>query len=136
LNVATLSHWDLRAPNIFIEDGRVTSVIDWQDSWIGPLFMQERRPQLIEYYGEIILRLPDYYEEIEDKEEKANLTDQVERSLLHWYYGRQTQKQNPTLQKLFDLPLARIRREVVLFASEIWDGQTVPLRECLYKIQQ
>ena len=44
LNKATLSHWDLRAPNLFVEDGRITSLIDWQDTWVGPLFMQERRP--------------------------------------------------------------------------------------------
>lgn len=29
-----------------------------------------------------------------------------------------------------------MRREVVLFASELWDGETVPLRECVYQLQQ
>lgn len=134
LNRATLSHWDLRAPNIFVEDGRITSLIDWQDTWVGPLFMQERRPQLIEYHGEIMLRLPDYYETMEQKEEKAKLTDKVERSILYWYYGRETQKKNPTLQELFELHLARMRREIVLFASEVWEGETTPLRECLYQV--
>lgn len=95
--------------------------------------MQERRPQLIEYHGEIMLRLPDYFEGIEQKEEKAKLTEKVERSILYWYYSRETQKKNPTLQELFNLPLARTRREMVLFASEVWDGETIPLRECLYQ---
>ncbi|KAI7206538.1 hypothetical protein KC343_g10570 [Hortaea werneckii] len=54
LNRGTLFHWDLRAPNLFIEDGRITSLIDWQDVWIAPLFMQERGPQLLEYDGETI----------------------------------------------------------------------------------
>lgn len=134
LNKATLWHWDLRTPNIFVEDGRITCLIDWQDAWIGPLFMQERRPQLIEYCGETILRLPDHYEAMEVKEEKAKLTDKVERSILHWYYGRETQRKNTTLQELFDLPLARTRRETVLFASEVWDGETIPLRECPYHL--
>lgn len=136
LDVATLFHWDLRAPNIFVDNGQITSVIDWQDCWIGPLFMQERRPQLIEYYGEMILRLPDYYEGMEDMEEKAKLTDKVERSILYWCYTHETQTHNPTLQRLFDLPLARTRRELVLFTSDIWDGETIPLRESLYKLQQ
>ncbi|KAK5114552.1 hypothetical protein LTR62_002487 [Meristemomyces frigidus] len=136
LNRATLSHWDLRAPNIFVEDGRITCLIDWQDTWIGPLFMQERRPQLIEYYGDIMLRLPDYYEAMEDKDEKAKLTEKVERSILYWYYSRETQAKNPQLQALFDLPLARTRREMVLFASEVWSGETIPLRECLYRVQR
>nr|POE94353.1 hypothetical protein CFP56_16593 [Quercus suber] len=136
LDKATLSHWDLRAPNLFVEGDRITSLIDWQDAWVGPLFMQERRPQLIEYNGEEMLRLPDYYEAMDDKDEKARLTDKVEKSILYWYYGRETQKRNPVLQQLFDLPMARTRREVVLFASEVWDGDTIPLRECLYQLQQ
>lgn len=136
LNKATLSHWDLRAPNIFVENGRITGLIDWQDTWVGPFFMQERRPQLIEYHGEMILRLPDYYETMEDKVEKAKLTDRVEKSILLWYYGQEMQEKNPTLQNLFDLPLARKRRETVLFASELWEGETIPLRECLYQLQR
>lgn len=136
LDVATLSHWDLRTPNIFVNNGQITSVIDWQDCWVGPLFMQERRPQLVEYYGEMMLRLPDYYEGMEDKQEKAKVTDKVERSLLYWYYTRKTTTDNPTLLRLFDLPLARTRRELVLFASDIWEGETIPLRELLYKLQQ
>lgn len=84
LNKATLSHWDLRAPNIFLEDGRISALIDWQDAWVGPLFMQERRPQLIEYHGEMILRLPDYYESMEDKTAKAKLRDRVEKSIMLW----------------------------------------------------
>ncbi|SMQ51974.1 unnamed protein product [Zymoseptoria tritici ST99CH_1A5] len=131
-----LWHWDLRAPNIFVEDGQITSLIDWQDVWIGPFFMGERRPQLIEYHGDIILRLPDSYEAMEDKDEKAKLADKVERSILYWYYSRETREKNSTLQKLYDLPLARKRRELVLFASEVWDGETIPLRECLYHIQR
>lgn len=104
---------------MFVEDGKVACLIDWQDTWVGPLFMQERRPQLIEYHGEIMLRLLDYYEAMEDKEAKVKLTDKVERSIIYWYYGQETQVKNPALQELFDLPLARKRRETVLFASDV-----------------
>ncbi|RMY96794.1 hypothetical protein D0864_05048 [Hortaea werneckii] len=136
LNRGTLFHWDLRAPNFFIEDGRITSLIDWQDAWIAPLFMQERRPQLLEYDGEMMLRLPDYFETIENKAEKVKVQAQVERSILSWYYHRVVRERLPALQELFDLPLARMRRETVLFASDIWEGENVPLRECLYQLQR
>ncbi|KAI6858144.1 hypothetical protein KC323_g7118 [Hortaea werneckii] len=88
LNRGTLFHWDLRAPNLFIEDGRITSLIDWQDAWVAPLFMQERRPQLLEYDGETILRLPDYFETIENKAEKAKVQTQVEKSILSWQWNK------------------------------------------------
>ncbi|KAI7542419.1 hypothetical protein KC331_g7991 [Hortaea werneckii] len=135
LNSGTLFHWDLRAPNFFVEDGHITSLIDWQDAWVAPLFMQERRPQLLEYDGKMMLRLPDYFEAIEDKAEKAKVQAQVEKSILSWYYHRVVREQCPVLQDLFDLPLARLRRETALFASDIWEGETVPLRECLYRLQ-
>ncbi|RMY81047.1 hypothetical protein D0861_08431 [Hortaea werneckii] len=135
LNRGTLFHWDLRAPNFFIEDGHITSLIDWQDAWIAPLFMQERRPQLLEDDGEMVLRLPDYFETMEDKAEKAKVQAQVEKSILSWYYHRVVRERFPALQDLFDLPLTRIRRETVLFASDIWEGETLPLRACLYQLQ-
>ncbi|KAI7087692.1 hypothetical protein KC356_g3914 [Hortaea werneckii] len=135
LNRGTLFHWDLRAPNFFIEDGHITSLIDWQDAWIAPLFMQERRPQLLEDDGEMVLRLPDYFETMEDKAEKAKVQAQVEKSILSWYYHRVVRERFPALQDLFDLPLPRIRRETVLFASDIWEGETLPLRACLYQLQ-
>lgn len=136
LNKATLSHWDLRTPNIFVEGGRITSLIDWQDVWVGPLFMQERRPPLIDYREKIILRLPENYEAMKNKQEKAKLAQKVEKSILCWVYGRRTQKENPNLQELFDLPLARTRWEAVLYASDIWNGETTPLREYLYTLQR
>ncbi|KAI7251765.1 Uracil-regulated protein, partial [Hortaea werneckii] len=136
LNRGTLFHWDLRAANLFVKDGRITSLIDWQDAWIAPLFMQERRPQLLEYDGEIMLRLPGHFEMIENKAEKAKVQTQVERSILSWYYHRVVRERLPALQELFDLPLARVRRETVLLASDIWECETIPLRECLYQLQR
>ncbi|KAI7154284.1 Uracil-regulated protein [Hortaea werneckii] len=125
LNKFTLFHWDLRSPNLFVEDGQITSLIDWQDAWVAPLFMQERRPQLLEYDGEIILRLPEYFETMEDQAEKTKVQSQVEKSILSRYYHGVVREQNPALQELFDLPLARTRRETVLFASDIWEGNGI-----------
>lgn len=132
----TLFHWDLRLPNFFVEAGQITSLIDWQGAWVAPLFMQERLPQLLEYDGEMMLRLPEYFEPMEDQAEKAKLQSQVEKSILSWYYHGVVREQMSVLQKIFDLPLARIRRETVLFPSDIWEGETLPLRECLYRLQR
>jgi hypothetical protein len=136
LNRATLSHWDLRALNIFVDNARITSLIDWQDTWVGPLFMQAHRPRLTVYDGELMLRLPDYYEAMKEGDEKDKLADKVERSILSWYYGRGTRAKNPAVQAILNLPLSRTRREVALFASEACDGDTIPLRECLCQIER
>lgn len=136
LSRPTIWHWDLRSPNLFVEHGRITSVIDWQDVWIGPLFLQAKRPRLVQYHGAITLRLPDGYEEMEDKDEKARVTQQVEKSILFWCYGEDIKTRNPELHELLILPLARKRKETVKFASEISEGDVTPLRECLIQLMR
>ena len=111
-------------------------MIDWQDAWAAPFFLQEKRPQLVDYGGELILRLPDHYEAMEDKQEKAGLADKVERSILLFYYTRNTRARNPSLQELFELPLVKERAQTVSFANDVWDGDNIPLRECLYTLQR
>lgn len=77
-----LWHWDIHAPNIFVQGNRITSLIDWQDVWVGPLFLQARHPKLVDYNGEVLLKLPSNYESIEDEEEKSRVKTQVERSII------------------------------------------------------
>lgn len=48
---STLWHWDIHAPNMFVHKDCITSLIDWQDTWAGPLFLQARSPQLVDYNG-------------------------------------------------------------------------------------
>lgn len=134
LDKATLSHPDLQLPSIFVKDGRVSSIVDWQSAWVNPLFMQERRPHWINYYGELVLRLPYSYETMEDEDEKACLRDKVERSLIYWNYNERTKKRNPVLSGIFDLPMASTRRETVVFASHLWDKDVMLLRECLTRL--
>jgi hypothetical protein len=67
---------------LFIDDGRVTSIVDWQDVWVGPPLPQAQHPRLVDYDGKMLLRLPDNYEDMADSDEKAGITDRVERSIL------------------------------------------------------
>ncbi|OKP10478.1 Altered inheritance of mitochondria protein 9, mitochondrial [Penicillium subrubescens] len=45
----TLWHSDLHSSNLFVDDGRIASVIDWQGSWAGPLFLQAQPSPLVDY---------------------------------------------------------------------------------------
>ena len=62
---STLWHWDMHAPNFFVRDDRVTSLIDWQSTWAGPLFLQYRYPKLVNYIGDIMLRFFEDYKDME-----------------------------------------------------------------------
>jgi hypothetical protein len=78
LSRPTIWHWDIRPDNLFVDNGHITDMIDWQDAWIGPFFLQARRPRLVDHHGEMTLTLPDHYETIEDPDEKARVADHVE----------------------------------------------------------
>ncbi|ETI26769.1 hypothetical protein G647_10214 [Cladophialophora carrionii CBS 160.54] len=131
---STLWHWDIRASNLFVRNGQITSVIDWQDVWAGPLFLQARHPHLIRYNGEVMLKLPPKYEGLADEAEKARIRAQVEKSLALWVYESETRKSNPILHELFHMPQWHLRRDAVNFAANTWERDIVPFRECLIRI--
>jgi hypothetical protein len=56
-----------------VEGGRIVSLIDWQNAWAGPLFLQFRHPKLVDYNGEVRLKLPENYESLEEGDEKARI---------------------------------------------------------------
>ncbi|KAI1305469.1 kinase-like domain-containing protein [Xylaria venustula] len=133
---STVWHWDTHASNLFVEGGKISSIIDWQDSWAGPLFLQARQPQLVDYDGEIVPRLPPHYDTLEDEDEKCRIRSQVEKSILLWSYERSTKKVNHLLHEVFHLPHGRTRRDAVDFSTNTWDTDIVPFRESLIRIQR
>jgi hypothetical protein len=40
----------------------------WQSAWAGPLFLQARHPQLMDYQGEAALQFPENFKDLEDDE--------------------------------------------------------------------
>lgn len=131
---SALWHWDMHASNIFVEKDRVSAIIDWQDAWAGPLFVQARHPALVDYDGEVILRLPEHYEGTKDADEKARVRSQVERSIVLHAYESDTRKTNPILHEVYHLPLGRNRKDTINFSGNTWDGDIIPFRQCLIRV--
>lgn len=132
----TLWHWDLHSANLFVEGNRITSLIDWQDTWVGPLFLQFRHPKLVDYNGEILLRLPKNYESLEDRPEKAQMRRQVEKSIVLFTYETETSQVNPLLSEILRIRHGRTRRETVQFAANTWEADIIPLRQCLIRLER
>lgn len=52
VTASVLWHPDLNPGNVFItEAGELTSVIDWQGAWAGPLYLQMNTPAFVAYTG-------------------------------------------------------------------------------------
>ncbi|KAH8719343.1 kinase-like domain-containing protein [Phaeosphaeriaceae sp. PMI808] len=130
----TLWHWDIHAPNIFVHEGHITSLIDWQDTWVGPLFLQARHPRLVDYNGELMMRLPESYDALEDEDEKMRVRTQVEKSIVLWTYETETKNTNPILHDILHINQGRTRRDTVDFSANTWDGDIIPFRQCLIRI--
>ncbi|EDN07706.1 predicted protein [Histoplasma mississippiense (nom. inval.)] len=46
-------HTDLHSGNLFVDNGHITSAIDWQGAWAGPLFLERRHPRPIDHHGDV-----------------------------------------------------------------------------------
>jgi hypothetical protein len=130
----TLWHWDIHAPNIFVQGNRITGLIDWQDTWVGPLFLQARHPRLVDYNGEVVLKLPENYETTTDEDEKLRIRTQVEKSIILWSYEHDTKRINPLLHEVMHVPQGRTRRDTIDFSENTWDGDIIPFRQCLIRV--
>ncbi|KAL3420292.1 hypothetical protein PVAG01_08791 [Phlyctema vagabunda] len=136
LSGSTLWHWDLHSGNLFVEGDRITSLIDWQDTWAGPLFLQFRHPKLVDYNGEVLLKLPETYESLDEGDEKARIRRQVEKSIVLYTYETQTDQENLLLSDILRIKHGRTRREVVNFAANTWEGDIIPFRQCLIRLER
>ncbi|TVY94253.1 Altered inheritance of mitochondria protein, mitochondrial [Lachnellula willkommii] len=135
LLTANLWHKDLHSGNIFIEKNRITSIIDWQGTWAGPLFIQARHPKLINYNGEIMLKLPENYKHLKE-EEKIPIKEQVASSIILYLYENFTAKENPRLSRVFRTEHGRTRGEVISFCGNTWDDDILPFRESLVRMER
>lgn len=82
-----LWHSDIHASNILVSKGRITSLIDWQAAWTGQLFIEVQQPRPLDHRGEILLKLPEKFKELE-VDKQNHLNKQVLTSILCMFMRR------------------------------------------------
>ncbi|KAM5468490.1 hypothetical protein MferCBS49748_003537 [Microsporum ferrugineum] len=131
-----LWHPDLRTPNIFVDDnGRITSIIDWQSAFAGPLFLGGRHPHFLDYNGDLVLELPKNFKQL-DRDSQTAVKDKVTKSILLYLYENYTAEKNPILSRVLQYPNGKTLTDPVRFVGNTWDGDILPLRESLIRIQK
>ena len=130
-----IRHTDLHAGNIFVQDGKITSIIDWQEIWAMPLILRARHPQLVDYNGAIVLKHPANFKEL-DPAKKEEMRDQISRSIVLYLYEKQIAKEIPLLHKVLRYEYGRTRCEPILFAGDTWEDDILPLRESLIRLER
>ncbi|RJE20973.1 hypothetical protein PHISCL_06683 [Aspergillus sclerotialis] len=130
-----LWHTDLHAANIFVENGHISSVIDWQGTWTAPLILQARHPRLVDYDGDIILRAPANFKDLEP-DAKSKVRDQMTKSIILYLYEKQIAKEVPLLDIVIRFNHGRTRCEPIQFVGDTWDDDILPLSESLIRIEK
>lgn len=129
-------HPDFHAGNIYIDDqGQISSIIDWQGAWTAPVFIGANPPLLLDYGIDMLMNLPDNFEEL-DEDKKAELRHQVSQSILIHSYERLTAKANPLMHKMMRHPHGKTLKQLEAFAGGTWDNCLYPLQECLIQVQK
>ncbi len=132
---SSICHTELHSGNLFVDSNRITSVIDWQGMWAGPLVLKAREPRLIRYNGELRLKNPENFKDLND-DEKARVKRQMARSIVIHLYRLCTARENPRLAKSLSLVHGELRRQTVAFAGDSWDEDILKLRQCLIRIER
>lgn len=135
LTRSTLWHTDLHSSNFFVDKSHITTVIDWQGSWAGPLFLQARPSPLVDYQGSILLKRSDDFDDL-DPEQQTRIKRQVFKSTLFQLYLMETEKRNPVLTKVFHIDHGKTRRLPVELAGNTWDDDIVSFREALINVEK
>ena len=130
-----LWHPDFHAGNIFIDGGRISSIIDWQGTWTTPAFVGASPPLLLDYGVDFLMKLPDNFKSL-DEPEKNKLRNRVSQSILIHSYETKTAKHNPLMNKVMRLPHGRTLKLLEAFTGSTWDNCLYPLEDCLIKIEK
>ncbi|OJJ96810.1 hypothetical protein ASPACDRAFT_54196 [Aspergillus aculeatus ATCC 16872] len=111
----TLWHGDLHSSNLFVDDGRITTVIDWQ--------------------GSILLQRSGNFDDL-DPEQQAEIKHKISNSTLYQPYLLKTKERNPLLAQAFHLDHGKTRRLPVELAGNTWDDDIVSIRETVINAER
>ncbi|RMZ81401.1 hypothetical protein DV738_g2281, partial [Chaetothyriales sp. CBS 135597] len=131
-----LWHPDFHAGNIYVDDqGRITSIIDWQGAWATPVFLGANPPLLLDYGVDMLMKLPDNFKSL-DEATKNRFRYQVSQSILIHSYETLTAEKNPLMYKMMRHPHGQTLKQLEAFAGSTWDNSLYPFQECLIRTEQ
>lgn len=135
LTRSTLWHTDLHTSNLFVDNGHITAVVDWQGTWAGPLLIQARPSPLVDYQGSTLLKRPGNFDDL-DVKEQAQIKQKIFKSALLQLYLMETEERNPILARAYNLDHGKTRRLPIELAGNTWDDDIVSFREALINVER
>lgn len=129
-------HPDFHAGNVYVDDrGNLSSIIDWQASWITPLFIGPNPPSLLDYGVKMMMELPDGYERLDQATKEQLRYQDSQSNLIHAYESR-TAAENPLMYKMIRHLHGKTLKHLEAFAGATWDNCLFSLTECLIRVEK
>ncbi len=133
MNRPTIRHQDLSPNNIFVDEGEVTGMIDWQHCIILPLFLQAKIPSHFQNYGDKESenfrppQLPPDFDSLSDEEKEVE-EDLYRRRQLHFFYLGATSHYNPRHYNALCVDPQAHRMRLFAKARSPWEGDNTSLK--------
>lgn len=133
LHRSTIWHPDLHSGNIFVENNKIVSIIDWQGCMSLPLFMNCKLPKFLRINGPLLFDLPSA-SGLTAEEKKETLL-RYEHTQLQRFYISKFQNLDPSVFRAMSYPHAIIRQQLIDFAGSTWeDDGLFFLREMMHQV--
>jgi lysyl-tRNA synthetase class 2 len=114
-------HSDLHSGNIFVENNKIVSIIDWQGCMGLPLFLTCKIPKFLRFNGPLLFDLPPAAG-LTTQEKKEKLLRYQLTQLQRFYISKFKDLDNTIFQAL-SYPHAVIRRQLIDFAGSTWEDE-------------
>jgi hypothetical protein len=125
MSVGTLWHEDLNFRNIMVStdiNPRIISIIDWQNTSIGPLYLQFREPQLFDCINDYI----NDCESLDKQSNRSGTEDNVMAKLaleakeLRRVYFESITKHCPYSVEALSVPYAKLQKNLMFTSGRSW----------------
>ncbi|KAI1962958.1 Phosphotransferase enzyme [Ophidiomyces ophidiicola] len=117
---STLWHSGFNHDNVFVNNGKISSMVDWHRGGILPLILQADIPPLL------------------NQDEKDKVLKQISSSTRQEYYRMQTALENPLVARVLEIPQLQMIQYLTTLASDSWTHESgiLKLREVLLKVMR
>ncbi|KAI1941814.1 Phosphotransferase enzyme [Ophidiomyces ophidiicola] len=134
---STLWYSGFNHDNLFVNNGKISSMVDWHRGGILPLILQADIPPLVKYWGEKVLKRPENFAEL-NQDEKDKVLKQISSSTRQEYYRMQTALENPLVARVLEIPQLQMIQYLTTLASDSWTHESgiLKLREVLLKVMR
>jgi hypothetical protein len=117
----TIWHSDLHFGNVFVENNKIASLIDWQGCMSLPLFLTCKIPKFLRFSGPLLFDLPPAAGLTAEEKKEKLLRYQL--TQLQSFYASKFKGLDSSIFRALSYPHAIVRQQLIDFAGSTWEDE-------------